>query len=541
VTVCPNDGATLVLLNTTRSDGLIGSLLGGKYRLDALLGEGGMGAVYRATQLELDREVAIKLIRPEHADRPEHLKRFLRESRLAARLAHPNMVAIQEMGQADNGFLYLVMEYLRGRPLSQVIEEEAPLPPERAAWIAFQVSDALEAAAQQKIVHRDLKPQNILVLDEPAGRDFVKVLDFGLAKSLDHDGSTTKSGAILGTPAYISPEMLLHGESDERSDIYSLGVVLYELLVGRVPFHGETVHAMLMKQAYAPVPEMPATVPLQVQDVVRRMLQKDPDERFSSAAELRLALENASGIDRVANQSWGATSWVMQTESGRAARGRSHGALPDEPETSRRSRKPLAVVGLFAAVAAAALLWTMARPQKGDSGQDEVAKAQVRSEANRPPSGTGSPTAAIAEEPATNGAEEPSANGSEEPAVNEVEKPAAPGSEEPSAPGSEEPAAAAVEKREEVTLRFRARPVATVLLDGKEIGKTPLSVRRPQDGLDHHVEFRRRGFISARKKLSFAESATLGVRLKERRPSRPRKPHNPRNPGKPVRDPGLPF
>jgi eukaryotic-like serine/threonine-protein kinase len=293
VKVCPSDGTKLVDLSRP-IDTMIGRTIDGRFTVRERLGAGGMGVVYRAWQASVGREVAIKVIAPRPGDDNNTAKRFLREAKLASQLAQPNIVMVIDFGATDDGTLYLAMELLRGRTLSQVTRAEGPFTPKRVLRIASQLCDALDSAHRGGIVHRDLKPANVMVLDEPAGRDFVKVLDFGLAKALDgsHDASLTQSDRIVGTPSYMAPEVITGGRADIRSDLYSVGVMLYEMLTGKLPYTAPNANVMLARHAYAPVPDVTG-VPEQVAWVVKKLLAKAPEQRFPSASRLHQALELA--------------------------------------------------------------------------------------------------------------------------------------------------------------------------------------------------------------------------------------------------------
>jgi tRNA A-37 threonylcarbamoyl transferase component Bud32 len=290
---CPNDGALLVKLKAAK-DLLIGRVFEGRYQIKSALGEGGMGTVYRGLQLSLDREVAIKVIHANLAADRNTAKRFLREARLSSRLNQPNIINVYEFGQTEDGILYLAMELLRGRSLHQVIQSQF-LELDRIQRIGLQLCDALEAAHNQGIIHRDLKPGNIMILDEPAGRDLLKVLDFGLAKSLVNDTTNiTNTNALMGTPLYMSPEQVEGRPSDQRSDLYSLGCILYQMLTGRPPFVGDTINAVLSAHLRDAPAQLPERVPPELAAMMGRMLAKHPDQRVGSAAEIREVL---SGID----------------------------------------------------------------------------------------------------------------------------------------------------------------------------------------------------------------------------------------------------
>ncbi|MGE3767579.1 MAG: serine/threonine-protein kinase [Kofleriaceae bacterium] len=305
---CPDDGTELVVL-ASAVDPLLGKNLNGRYTIEDRLGQGGMGAVYRGTQHSVGRDVAIKVVSPRLVTDPEAIKRFLREAKLASRLGHPNAVAVLDFGQTPDGLFFLVMELLAGRTLDKVLRAEGRLPLPRLIRIATQICDALEGAHRLDIVHRDLKPANVMLLE----RDLVKVLDFGLAKSLSTDSSTTSmtgSGALLGTPGFMSPEAAVGRDVDARADLYSLGCMLYVLASGRMPFHAEHSFELISMQANV-VPPPPPGVPAAFADVVMRLLEKKPDLRYQTATETRHALE-ASLVTSRANTPMALASTVPE-------------------------------------------------------------------------------------------------------------------------------------------------------------------------------------------------------------------------------------
>jgi serine/threonine protein kinase len=289
---CPTDGTELVIIGAP-TDPLLGRNLNDRYTIDHKLGAGGMGTVYRGTQHSVGREVAIKVVSPRLVSDPDAIKRFLREAKLASKLGHPNAVAILDFGQTPDGLFFLVMELLGGRTLDKVLRTDGRFSLHRITRIASQICDALEGAHRLDIVHRDLKPANVMLLDTE--RDLVKVLDFGLAKSLSSDSGTTSmtgSGALLGTPAYMSPEAALGRDVDARADLYSLGCMLYVLASGRMPFHAEHSHELISMQANL-VPPPPPGVPAALSAVIMRLLEKDPAKRYQTAEETRDAIEGA--------------------------------------------------------------------------------------------------------------------------------------------------------------------------------------------------------------------------------------------------------
>ncbi len=288
---CPTDGTRLLTLKA-RIDPFLGRDLDGRYTVLEKLGQGGMGAVYRGEQHSVNRQVAIKVINTSLVSDPEVIKRFLREAKLASRLAHPNAVGVLDFGQTDDGVFFLVMELVTGRTLDQAIKAEKVFRPERVVRIGTQICDALDGAHALSIIHRDLKPSNVMLLNQ--GRDLVKVLDFGLAKSVSPDATSTTmtgAGAIVGTPAFMPPELAMGMPCDGRADLYSLGCILYYLGSGRLPFYSESVHELLAMHGSDDVaPPMPG-VPHRLALVVAKLLEKDPRNRYQTAAEALQALE----------------------------------------------------------------------------------------------------------------------------------------------------------------------------------------------------------------------------------------------------------
>lgn len=273
------------------------ALEGGRYTIVEHLGGGGMGQVYRAQQHDMGRDVAIKLMSYQVRQHPEARSRFVREARLTGRINHPGIVTVHHYGVEEHGVMYLVMEYLRGVTLAELLRVEGPLPLSRVARVVDQICDALYAAHRQGVIHRDLKPANVIVLDEGPAPDTLKVLDFGLARSLLPSAeftALTQSGKMFGTPAYMPPEVAMGRNCDARGDVYSLGTMVYEMLAGRTQF--AHVEALMVPAAHArdPVPPLPSHIhPVFQRLVVERMLAKDPDQRVPSIGEARALLAAA--------------------------------------------------------------------------------------------------------------------------------------------------------------------------------------------------------------------------------------------------------
>ncbi len=273
---------------------LSSTVLSGRYRLESKLGSGGMSTVYLALDEVLDRPVAVKLLHREISEEADQLERFRREARSAARLSHPNLVGVIDAGE-DDGRPYIVFEYIDGRTLKRRIQDEGPLPVDEAVAYGIEIGRGLTAAHARKLVHRDVKPQNVLI--DPDGR--AKVTDFGIARSLEQKGMTA-TGRVLGTTDYVSPEQAMGEDVDERSDVYSLGVVLYEMLTGDVPFQAETQVGVAMKHVNEPMPDVQAKRPevsAVVASVVDRSTTKDPRDRYNSVAEMVRDLEQTLEVE----------------------------------------------------------------------------------------------------------------------------------------------------------------------------------------------------------------------------------------------------
>jgi eukaryotic-like serine/threonine-protein kinase len=273
---------------------LIGTVLSGRYKLDSKLGSGGMSTVYLARDETLERWVAVKLMHREMSDQPDQLERFRREARSVAQVSHPNVVSVIDAGE-DGGYPYIVFEYVQGETLKQRIDRLGRLPLDEAAAYAIEVGRGLAAAHTNKLVHRDVKPQNVLI--DPEGR--AKVTDFGIARELESDG-LTKTGRVLGTTDYVSPEQAMGQGVDARSDIYSLGVLLYEMLTGRVPFEADSLVGVAMKHVNEPMPDLQELRPdasSALAAVIERATLKDPKKRYADMNAMLAELEGALEVE----------------------------------------------------------------------------------------------------------------------------------------------------------------------------------------------------------------------------------------------------
>jgi serine/threonine protein kinase len=315
---CPIDGARLnpqrdsagEPARKSEQDPLIGAMLSGRYRILRKIGEGGMGIVYEAEHVLIEKRVGLKVLREDFSNRFDVVERFRQEARSASKIGHENIIDISDFGVTSGGANFFVMELLHGRDLAEELGKHGPLSPRRSLHLLLQCARALGAAHAKGIVHRDMKPENIFLVERAGEEDFVKIVDFGIAKISDLETSglpgrkLTKTGMIFGTPEYMSPEQASGKPLDQRVDIYALGIILYELLVGRVPFMGDTFMGILTQHAFEEVPPLTrfnprCNAPPEVERIVFRALAKDPDERYQTMEEL--AAELAGALTRTPN------------------------------------------------------------------------------------------------------------------------------------------------------------------------------------------------------------------------------------------------
>jgi serine/threonine-protein kinase len=315
VRTCPHDGATLRADSTiaapTLTDPLVGRVLDEKYRLDRRLGEGGMGTVYQATHLLIDRPVAVKVLHQRFVEDEAAQERFRREARAAGRLRHTNAVTVTDFGRTSEGCVYIVMELLEGRNLRELLAFESPLSSGRAVALMAQVAAAVEAAHESGVIHRDLKPANIFIVQPKNASPLVKVLDFGIAKlaadSVDESeqNALTLTGVMIGTPRYMSPEQCDGARLTPAADVYSLGIILYEMLTGSTPFTGASPLAVALQHSSKPPrrpTELVADIPPELERVVLHALEKNPLNRPPDAGAFRrelLVAAKLAGVARV--------------------------------------------------------------------------------------------------------------------------------------------------------------------------------------------------------------------------------------------------
>jgi eukaryotic-like serine/threonine-protein kinase len=393
VKFCPVDGSTLRAKNPTAD--LVGQVVADRYAIIRKLGEGGMGAVYLGEHVKMGRKSAIKVMNPAMANDPDAISRFNREASNASRISHPNVCQIYDFGEKPEGIIYLAMEFIEGAALTAIIEREGALPPARAVRILKQSADALAAAHDLGIVHRDLKPDNIMIVQGRDGADIAKVVDFGIAKAVAGDDAgqkVTKTGLVVGTPEYMSPEQLSGDKLDGRSDIYSLGLVFYRMLTGVLPFQADSAQETMIKRLTDdPMPLADArpdiAFPPTLQAVLDKALARTPAARYASASVFGRDAENAVAAlavpgTRVAEPVTTAATQLLDAEHARQA-ARAKGAPPTAVARAAAAKKfPLVPVlggvggvGVIAVVAVLAMGGLKKTPAAGTPSAADTAKA----------------------------------------------------------------------------------------------------------------------------------------------------------------------
>jgi serine/threonine-protein kinase len=368
-------------------------VLAERYHMLKRLGEGGMGKVYLAEHVKMNRQCAVKVMNSALLNDSDSAQRFAREASNAARIIHPNVAAVFDYGETD-GVVYLVMEYVEGDSLTRLLERETMLPPARAVDIAHQVAEALVAAHELGIVHRDLKPDNIIIAPGKNGRDIAKVVDFGIAKAIEESPSEslTRTGLVIGTPEYMSPEQLLGDPVDARSDIYSLGCILYQMLTGRRTFDEPTREQMIKRRLTEKSPhprDLVADLPKTLDLIVARMLNRTPHDRYPSAAEVRDLLIPAIALEGGFDD----PSWRPQTRSNptvfiQAAEQPTQEMTPYPGVATQRPpwrRRGVVATAAVLVIAVAATATAMARSAMHARERERQDQMLAQAAANKPP------------------------------------------------------------------------------------------------------------------------------------------------------------
>ncbi len=509
-----NPGGVLSALGGSAEPLRAGYVIQERYRILGKLAAGGMGEVYRAEHVELGRAFAIKVMRPELSGDPEFVTRFKREAISASRIGQQNIVDISDFGQTQDGRFFFVMEFLEGLTIASLVHRSGALEPARAITIILQVARALAAAHSQGIVHRDMKPENVIVLQRPGQPDFVKVLDFGVAKVQGpSDGSQTATGLVVGTPQYMAPEQARAVGVDARTDIYALGLILYEMLAGRAAFIAETPSMLIVKQVTeAPPPFEPHVlnaVPQTLHALVFQMLEKDPAARPQTMDAVIEVLEPLLTSLRIA------TSGVTRTMSGKFP-----GLATPSPgiEAVRASGVGPAPAAQARAKAPTPKPRTPAAPGPRDeetSADADVALALPRSKA--PVIGAVVVGLVVVAGIALFAGGSQGKAGAD-PKDGPVQPPAAP--QAPSTPVAEQPAPPAAPPKVKVTLS--SEPVGAELYEGDVLlGTTPLPLEREQ-GAVVELRFVAKGYAPQAKKIGFSsDGQSLTVTLEKDKAAAP--------------------
>lgn len=371
----------IVTDNSTDDGDLIGKIVEGRYKVLRKMGEGGMGTVYLAEHITIEKKVALKVLLHDYARKTDLKERFLQEAKAAARIGHENIVDITDFGDTPDGSVFFAMEFLEGEDLSQLIRKTGPIVWGRAKPILLQICRALGAAHAKGIIHRDMKPENIYLIEREGRADFVKVLDFGIAKMSmeESEQRLTRTGMIFGTPEYMSPEQAQGNKPDHRVDIYAVGVIMYEMLTGQVPFKADTFMGILTKHLFEqPVPPSQinpaAAISAEIEHITLKALSKERNERFQSMAEMAAAISQVSGrMTRPTGDIAVSPRFVTASSSGAAVSSRekmvaSSATANDISDDVPRSRNTLWFVlgGILVAAVISVVFFTFLRPQRNE-------------------------------------------------------------------------------------------------------------------------------------------------------------------------------
>jgi hypothetical protein len=522
------------------ADPLIGAHIG-NYEIKNKLGEGGMGSVYMGEHPLIGKKVALKVLHAEFSSKEDVVKRFFQEAKAVNDIQHPNIVDIVDYGVIPNrqsqSTVYFIMEFLDGPSLSELIRNQAPLAPERALAIGLQIADALGACHKSGVVHRDLKPDNIMLIQRGREADFVKVLDFGIAKLTGEQKVSvrTRTGLLMGTPAYMSPEQCEGSNNvDHRTDIYALGILLYEMLTGQVPFIGETYGQILLQhltQVPTPLSRVRGVIPPHVEAVVLKALEKHPDARYQTMDELVKALADPVGY---VERHGGLSGFLGRDAAGRPLSGSisvftASGqmlqvpasmvstAMPAMERPPRRGRRIalIALLTLLVGVGAAGLWWK--KPA------ELVALLGLPSDA---PAHEVPPVIIQTDDLGPEGSAETDprpADATDEDAGDTAAKPASTDAE------TQQAAASAADVAEEVTVRVLSRPDGAAVFVGDESkprGRTPLKFTVPKSANQVRMTLRLAGFREEMRKFVPDNNKEYDLQLRrERRVGRDTRPN----------------
>ena len=329
----------------SEQDPYLGKVIDGRYEIQQRVGEGGMGVVYKARQMSIDRIIALKMLNQQMQGDQTWVQRFYNEAKACSRLQHPNTIRMFDFGQTQDGRLFMTMEFLDGQSLRDTLQR-GPIAPNRVVKILIQCCASLAEAHSIGIIHRDIKPDNVFLLNMAGSPDFVKLLDFSVAKLLEGDRMKTQAGVVFGTPQYMSPEQGRGLPLDARSDLYALGILAFEMLTGNVPYNDDNPMTVIQMHMHGAVPPMPDSVPYPVQAVVRRAMEKDPSRRYQSAGEMMqhcqqvFAELNAGGV----SVGGGGVPKTMIAPNPQAMMGQMGGGMPPQgyppPQQSGLAQPP---------------------------------------------------------------------------------------------------------------------------------------------------------------------------------------------------------
>jgi len=510
---CPNDGSQTYEAQESQqapSDPLLGRVIDGRYPIEQQIGEGGMGVVYMATHTVLQKKLALKVLRGDNSKDADVVQRFMQEAQAATSIGHQNIIDISDFGRLPDGSVYFVMEYLDGQSLSDMIKRGGSVPMQDAIHLVRQIASALDAAHARGIVHRDLKPDNIIIVKQGSDPLFAKVLDFGIAKVGGAASKLTKTGMVFGTPHYMSPEQAAGHSVDQRTDIYALGVIMYEMFTGKVPFDADTFMGILSKHMFE-APARPTDLeggalgPLE--GVILRALEKGPEQRYQGMSELLADLDTVAAGGSVDVGGRPGVSPPGNLADSLEPRGHVEVA---EPKSSAGGQIALVALALLALVLVGGGVATAVFLMTDD--EDGQALAQAPDE---------DPTGAEETEPTGDVAAQPPAEAAPAPA------------EQP--PAEATPAAPQIQ-----TVEISSDPPgAEVVLGGVMVGNTPVAVPKPAEGTQE-ILLRLRNHEATSIPISSRTGDSLSVTLERERQvaeARPRPRPRPQPTPEPVVQP----